>query len=381
MAATSPWSLGGLTFTELGKRVWSEIDSDDVFGRAAQLAYYFLLALFPLLLFLVSILGVVAGDNPEMREDMFRYLGTVLPGDAAQLVSSTVNETITKSGGGKISFGILAALWAASNGMGAICNSLNAAYGVKETRPFWKTRLTAIFLTIALAVLIITALVGVLYGHDIAEVVASKFGLGAAFEWTWKIVQWPIILAFVLLAFGLIYYFAPNVEEASWHWVSPGAVMGVALWLVVSFGFSLYLSYFNSYNATYGSLGAVIILMLWFYLTGAAILIGGEINSEIEHAAAEAGEPDAKQKGEKQPDEKTAPKQKSTSNSGAMARKNSAATASTSSTLRNDSTNSPPIAARSRRARRSTRREPLTLSKVVVVAGAWLMGKLTGSRR
>lgn len=381
MAATSPWSLGGLTFTELGKRVWSEIDSDDVFGRAAQLAYYFLLALFPLLLFLVSILGVVAGDNPEMREDMFRYLGTVLPGDAAQLVSSTVNETITKSGGGKISFGILAALWAASNGMGAICNSLNAAYGVKETRPFWKTRLTAIFLTIALAVLIITALVGVLYGHDIAEVVASKFGLGAAFEWTWKIVQWPIILAFVLLAFGLIYYFAPNVEEASWHWVSPGAVMGVALWLVVSFGFSLYLSYFNSYNATYGSLGAVIILMLWFYLTGAAILIGGEINSEIEHAAAEAGEPDAKQKGEKQPDEKTAPKQKSTSNSRAMARKNSAATASTSSTLRNDSTNSPPIAARSRRARRSTRREPLTLSKVVVVAGAWLMGKLTGSRR
>lgn len=381
MAATSPWSLGGLTFTELGKRVWSEIDSDDVFGRAAQLAYYFLLALFPLLLFLVSILGVVAGDNPEMREDMFRYLGTVLPGDAAQLVSSTVNETITKSGGGKISFGILAALWAASNGMGAICNSLNVAYGVKETRPFWKTRLTAIFLTIALAVLIITALVGVLYGHDIAEVVAGKFGLGAAFEWTWKIVQWPIILAFVLLAFGLIYYFAPNVEEASWHWVSPGAVMGVALWLVVSFGFSLYLSYFNSYNATYGSLGAVIILMLWFYLTGAAILIGGEINSEIEHAAAEAGEPDAKQKGEKQPDEKTAPKQKSTSNSGAMARKNSAATASTSRALRNDSTNSPPIAARSRRARRSTRREPLTLSKVVVVAGAWLMGKLTGSRR
>ena len=382
MAATSPWSLGGLTFTELGKRVWSEIDSDDVFGRAAQLAYYFLLALFPLLLFLVSILGIIAGDNPEMREDMFRYLGTVLPGDAAQLVSSTVNETITKSGGGKISFGILAALWAASNGMGAICNSLNVAYGVKETRPFWKTRLTAVLLTIALAVLIITALVGVLYGHDIAEAVAGKFGLGTAFEWTWKIVQWPIILAFVLLAFGLIYYFAPNVEEASWHWVSPGAAMGVGLWLLVSFGFSLYLSYFNSYNATYGSLGAVIILMLWFYLTGAAILIGGEINSEIEHAAAEAGDPDAKQKGEKKPDEKTAPKQKTSSNSSAVTSKNSVATSNTSQVSRNDSIHPSQTPAKSSRSRRRrTRREPLTLRKVVVVAGAWAMGRLTGSRR
>jgi len=382
MAATSPWSLGGLTFTELGKRVWSEIDSDDVFGRAAQLAYYFLLALFPLLLFLVSILGIIAGDNPEMREDMFRYFGTLLPGDAAQLVSSTVNETITKSGGGKISFGILAALWAASNGMGAICNSLNVAYGVKETRPFWKTRLTAVLLTIALAVLIITALVGVLYGHDIAEAVAGKFGLGTAFEWTWKIVQWPIILAFVLLAFGLIYYFAPNVEEASWHWVSPGAAMGVGLWLLVSFGFSLYLSYFNSYNATYGSLGAVIILMLWFYLTGAAILIGGEINSEIEHAAAEAGDPDAKQKGEKKPDEKTAPKQKTSSNSSAVTSKNSVATSNTSQVSRNDSIHPSQTPAKSSRSRRRrTRREPLTLRKVVVVAGAWAMGRLTGSRR
>jgi membrane protein len=382
MAATSPWSFGGLTFIELGKRVWSEIDSDDVFGRAAQLAYYFLLALFPLLLFLVSILGIIAGDNPAMREDMFRYLGTVLPGDAAQLVSSTVNETITKSGGGKISFGILAALWAASNGMGAICNSLNVAYGVKETRPFWKTRLTAVLLTIALAVLIITALVGVLYGHDIAEVIAGKFGLGAAFEWTWKIVQWPIILAFVLLAFGLIYYFAPNVENASWQWVSPGAAMGVGLWLLVSFGFSLYLSYFNSYNATYGSLGAVIILMLWFYLTGAAILIGGEINSEIEHAAAEAGAPDAKQQGEKKPDEKAAPKQKTSSNSNLVASKNSAAISDTSRASRSDSIHPSQTHAKSSRSRRRrTPREPLTLRKVVVVAGAWVMGRLTGSRR
>lgn len=120
MDPKSPWAFGGLTITELGTRVWHEINEDDVFGRAAQLAYYFLLALFPLLLFLVSMLGVVAGDNSELRQDLFRYLGTVLPGDAANLVTGTVSETIDKSGGGKISFGILAALWAASNGMGAI---------------------------------------------------------------------------------------------------------------------------------------------------------------------------------------------------------------------------------------------------------------------
>lgn len=372
MNPASPWSLGGLTIKELVARVWSEIDEDDVFGRAAQLAYYFLLALFPLLLFLVSMLGVFAGDNSELRQDLFHYLGAVIPGEATQLVSSTISETIEKSGGGKISFGILAALWAASNGMGAICSALNIAYEVKESRPWWKARLTALLLTIALAVLIITALVGVLYGHDIAEVVAGKFGLGTVFEWTWKIIQWPIILAFVLLAFGLIYYFAPDVKDSSWHWVTPGAFIGVALWLLVSFGFSLYLSYFNSYSSTYGSLGAVIILMLWFYLTGAAILIGGEINSEIENAAAEQGAPEAKQEGEKEPND-AAPARTSASSDDSRA-------ASTTNSIASQTAQTT-VAAHTRVPSAHHRREPLTLKKIVVVAGAWIVGKVTGARR
>jgi membrane protein len=208
------------------------------------------------------------------------------------------------SGGGKISFGILAALWAASNGMGAVSESLNVAYDVKETRPWWKVRLTAVLLTFTLASLIIGALVLVLYGHDIAETVAGKFGLGTAFEYGWKILQWPIVLAFVLTAFAVIYFFAPDLKDHHWKWITPGAIVGVALWLIISFAFKLYLEYFNSYSATYGALGAVIILMLWFYFTGIAILVGGEINSEIEHAMAEQGDPEAKERGEKAPGEK-----------------------------------------------------------------------------
>jgi membrane protein len=212
-------------------------------------------------------------------------------------------EISTASSGGKIAFGILAALWAASNGMGAITQALNIAYDVKESRPWWKQRLTAINLTLALSVLIITALMLVLYGGRISDYLAETFGLGDTFIIAWKILQWPIVLAFVLLAFALIYYFAPDVKEQKWIWVTPGAVLGVVLWLAVSFGFRGYLHFFNSYSTTYGTLGAVIILMLWLYLTGAAILVGGEMNSEIEHAAAESGVPEAKAEGEKTPNE------------------------------------------------------------------------------
>jgi membrane protein len=300
----SLWKLGGLSHKELGKRVWSEIEEDEVFGRAAQLAYYFLLALFPLLLFLTSVIGVVMGSETALRQSLFNYLGTVLPASASQLVSTTVFEVTSASGGGKIAFGILAALWAASNGMGAITQALNIAYDVEESRSWWKQRLTAVGLTVALSLLIISALLLVLYGGRIADYVAANYGFGESFAVAWKVLQWPIALAFVLFAFTLIYYFAPDVRDQKWIWVTPGAVLGVVLWLLVSFSFRIYLHFFDSYSKTYGALGAVIVLMLWLYLTGAAILIGGEVNSEIEHAAAKAGVPGAKKAGEKAPTQK-----------------------------------------------------------------------------
>lgn len=263
-------------------RLWARINDHDIFGRAAQLSYYFLLALFPLLLFLMSLLGYFAQAGSDLRTKLLTYLATVMPYSAVTLVRTTLDEISQSSGGGKISIGILAALWAASNGMGAISDTLNVAYGVRERRPWWKVRLVSIGLTIMLSILIVVALAIVLYGGRIGDALAGHFGFSTAFTVAWKIVQFPIALVFILLTFDLIYYFAPDDRRRRRKWWNLGAVTAVVLWLLVSFCFRLYLHFFNSYSVTYGSLGALIILMLWFYFTGLAILIGGEINSELE---------------------------------------------------------------------------------------------------
>ena len=300
----SLWRLGGLSWVALAKRVWNEVQEDNVFGRAAELSYYFLLALFPFLIFLTSIIGLVLGSGTGTRHMLFNYLARIMPPSAFQLIDNTMYEVSSASGGGKLSFGLLAALWAASNGLTAITDSLNTAYDLTESRSWWKRRLVSIGLTMALSVLIIGALTLVVGGGRIAEWLAGVYGFGPVFPVAWKIIQWPVVLAFMTFAFALIYYFAPDIREQKWKWLTPGAVIGVALWLLVSIAFRVYLHFFNSYSATYGSLGAVIILMLWFYFTGAAVLIGGETNSEIENAAAKQGEPEAKEKGEKAPNEK-----------------------------------------------------------------------------
>jgi membrane protein len=173
--------------------------------------------------------------------------------------------------------------------MGAISDTLNVAYGVKERRPWWKVRLVSIGLTIMLSILIVGALAIVLYGGRIGEAVATHFGFSNVFSFAWKILQFPIALVFILLTFDLIYYFAPDDRRHGRKWWNLGAVTAVVLWLLVSFGFRLYLHFFNSYSVTYGSLGALIVLMLWFYFTGLAILIGGEINSELEQRSEPTG--------------------------------------------------------------------------------------------
>jgi membrane protein len=169
-----------------------------------------------------------------------------MPQSAFQLINTTVTEVSAASSGGKISFGLLAALWAASNGLGAVTASLNVAYDIEESRPWWKQRLTAIGLTVSLSVLIISALILIVAGGWIADWLAGTFGLGATFPMTWKIVQWPVVVACIVLAFALIYYFAPDIREQSWKWMTPGAAIGVALWLLVSLGFRTYLHFFNS---------------------------------------------------------------------------------------------------------------------------------------
>lgn len=299
----SIWKLGGLTWRDIARRVWEEIYDGNLLTRAAALSYYFVLALFPLLLFLVSVLGFFAERGTALRRNLLLYLGKIAPRSAATLIYTTVDEIAANAGSGKLSLGLLTALFIASSGMVAIGETLNVAYGVKESRPWWRVRIAAIGLTMALALLIISALALVLYGGEIGEIIADYFNQGMIFTSVWSVLQMLIVLAFVLFAFALIYYFSPNLYDQKWYWITPGSLAGVTLWLLISFIFRLYLRYFDSYSVTYGSLGAVIVLMLWFYLTGAAILLGGKVNAEIENAAAAAGVPGAKHHGEKSADD------------------------------------------------------------------------------
>jgi membrane protein len=263
-------------------RIWTRINDHDLLGRAAQLSYYFLLAVFPLLLFLVTLLGYFAEAGSDLHNKLLSYLSTVLPSSSVILIHTTLDEITKARGGGKLSLGILAALWAASNGMGAISSTLNVAYAVKEDRPWWRVRLVSIFLTVMVSLFIIVALSIVFFGGHLGDRLAGHFGFSAAFTLAWRVLQWPIALLFLVLTFDLIYYLAPNDRRPKRRLWTAGAFTAVAVWLLISFGFKAYLHFFNSYSVTYGSLGALIVLMLWFYFTGLAILIGGEVNSELE---------------------------------------------------------------------------------------------------
>lgn len=279
----SLWQFGGLTPLKLTRLTIKKIGDDELSTRSAALSYYFILALFPMVLFLLSLVGVFAGPGSQFRDSIISGLGRLAPGSASDLVHSVATQTFKSSSGLKLAMGLLGALWAASGGMSAVVVSLNVIYRVEETRAWWKQKLTIIGLTLALAALIIIALVLVLYGGKIGQLLATQIGLRDVFRIAWKVLQWPISFSAMFLSFSIIYYFGPNLEQRKWYWVTPGAVAGVALWLLASLGFRLYLHFFNSYSATYGSLGAVIILMLWLYITGFAVLIGGEVNWVIEN--------------------------------------------------------------------------------------------------
>lgn len=292
----SLWKFGGLTPLKLTQVVLKKIGEDELSTRSAALSYYLLGALFPMLLFLVSLVGVVAGPGSQLRETIVSGIGRLAPGSASSLVHSVIDQTFKSSSGIKLAAGILGALWAASGGISAVVTSLNVVYRTPETRPWWKQKLTVIGLTLALAGLIIVALVLVLYGGKIGESIASHIGLGKIFAITWKVLQWPVSFGAMFLSFSLVYYYAPNLEERRWYWVTPGAVIGVGIWLLASLGFRVYLHFFNSYSATYGSLGAAVILMLWLFITGFAVLIGGEVNWVIENEDKKSAEFAAKKR-------------------------------------------------------------------------------------
>jgi membrane protein len=294
---TSPWKLGGLTPWQLSKRVYHEINEDEVFTRSAALSYYFVSALFPMIFFLMAILGLLAQSH-DLQSSLLNDTARFMPGDAFRLLQKTLQEIANSSTGLKLAFGLVLALWAGAGGVVSIMDALNRCYHVKDTRPFWKQRLIALGLTVAIAALTIMALTIVLYGGNIANFVGGHVGLSHVTVIAWRILQWPIALLFVVIAFALLYYWGPDTEQ-QWQWITPGSMVGVLTWIGASLLFRVYLHFFNSYSKTYGSLGAVIVLLLWLYISGLAIMVGGEINSEIENAAARRGHPEAKEPGEK----------------------------------------------------------------------------------
>jgi membrane protein len=281
---------------ELFKRTAKETISDDVLSLAAELAYYFFLALFPALLFAVALASFFPVDN--LIDDIVQRLSGVAPPDVLEIIRTQITKIAEGEHGGLLTAGMLLTLWSTSAGMLAIINTLNKAYDIEESRSWWKVRLTAIALTIALVVFILLSFALVIIGPTFAERLAAWFGLSQVFVWTWWILQWPFVFALVATAIGLVYYFAPDAEQ-EWVWLTPGSVLATLLWLLFSLGFKFYVANFADYNETYGAIGGVIVLLLWFYTSGLAILIGAELNAEIEHAS-----PYGKDPGEKVPGEK-----------------------------------------------------------------------------
>jgi len=284
-------SLGGLSVQELARRVVREIQQDDCLGRAAQLAYYFLFALFPFFLVLTTLLGYL--PIPNLLDRLMDMLGQMLPGQALQLVQDNLHELVSGQRGGLLSFGLLAALWTSSSALTAIMDSLNRAYDVEEGRPFWKVRGLAILLTVGLSVFIIISIVLLTFGPQIGGWIADQMGLGRVFQMAWNVLRWPVIVGLLIVAMALVYYLAPDVEQ-QWQWITPGSIVAVCGWLLASLGFSYYVNHFGSYNATYGSIGGVIVLLTWMYVSGLFVLVGGEINAEIEHASASGKDPGEK---------------------------------------------------------------------------------------
>ncbi len=292
--STSPldslWHVHGVSVRMLTRRVWVSTIEDRLFGHAAELAFYFLFALFPTLLCASSVLGLAARSAHQIYLQLLHYMALVIPAAALGAVVGTFNETTSAASSGKATIGLIAAVWSASAGISAIQDTLNAVYKILDSRSYLLARICAIVLTILVTTIVTLGLGSLLCADYAARMIdyrVSDPGLRFAGEIATQCAGWMLASGFLLLSFSVIYYWAPDSKTRRWHWLTPGSVIGILGWVLASLGLRMYLHFFNSFTLTYGSLGAVIILLTWFYITGLMILLGAEINSEIEAAAAE----------------------------------------------------------------------------------------------
>jgi membrane protein len=290
---TSLWNLEGIPVLVIVKHTWRSLLDDNLVGRAAELGFFFLFALFPSLFLATSLLGLAARSASQIYYSLLGYLAVVIPHDALGTVLETFNQTTVSATSGKLTFAVVAAVWSASVGFSAIQDSLNVVYKVKETRSYVAARLSAIGVTMILMVLV-TLMLASLFGADFfARLTYLRLSphihpiFADAVTLTVRGAGWVIAMVFLSLFFAVIYYFAPDVKASHWHWLTPGSAVGIVGWLLASVGLRAYVHFFHkNYTVTYGGLGAVIVLLTWFYLTGLMLLIGAEINSEIEAVAA-----------------------------------------------------------------------------------------------
>ncbi len=284
-----------ISWGELIKRTIKDAGADKVLGLAAQLAYYFLLALVPAIGFLIALTSFFP---PGIIDQMMQSAAAVMPADVLGILQAQMEAIRGRQQGSIVSVGLLMALWGSSAAMVSATEALNLAYDIEEARPWWKVRLNAIAMTVALAAFVLVAFTLVVAGPEIAQTLAGSLGLGGMFTMVWNVLQWPVAFLLVVMAVALVYYLGPDADQ-DWIWITPGAVLATVLWLAASLAFRFYVTNFGDYNATYGSLGGVIVLMLWLYISSLAILIGAELNAEVEHAS-----PHGKDRGEKVSGEK-----------------------------------------------------------------------------
>jgi membrane protein len=288
-----PMTRRRLGLVELLKRTAKEIQEDHLAAFAGNLTYKGLFALFPFFVFLLSLLGLFGA--PDLLENLVDRASGVLPQAAVNFLEDQVVGIAGEKTQGAFTVGavvsILLALWGVSGAFRSVMEAMNVMYEIEEARPFWKQALISIFLSLGVAALLIFALVLVVFGPEIGGAIADVVGLGYVFEVTWNVVQWPVLLFLVVLAFALVYYYAPDVEQR-FRWTSPGSIVAVVAWFLFSLAFSLYVE-FGSFDA-YGSIAGIIILMLYIYYSSFIMLIGAELNQVIEEHI-----PEGKNEGEK----------------------------------------------------------------------------------
>jgi len=254
---------------------------DHLTDWAAALTYYGVQALFPALIFLVSIIGLI---GPSATQPLLDNLGKLAPGPANSILGAAVKQIASSRGAAGIAFiaGLAGALWSASGYVGAFARASNAIYEVGEGRPFWKLRPIQIAVTVAMTLLLAIGAVAVVVTGPIAKQVGSLVGLGGAAVTAWDIAKWPALIVIVITMFSVLYWAAPNIKQPSFRWITPGGVLAVGLWILASAGFAFYVANFGSYNKTYGSMAAVVVFLVWLWISNLALLLGAEFNAEVE---------------------------------------------------------------------------------------------------